>query len=71
MNSPGDNWKGGVGFVSQDMIKERGFEYKDDGRKVLVCGPLPMVKAVVLACEELGYPKANALSKLEDAIFKF
>ncbi|KAJ3090095.1 NADH-cytochrome b5 reductase [Quaeritorhiza haematococci] len=70
LNKPPENWTGGVGFVTKDMIKERLPAYASD-TKILICGPPPMVKAMQTHCEELGYPKAQVVSKANDAIFKF
>lgn len=70
LNNASKTWQGGVGFVTQHIISDQGYVY-EQGRKVLMCGPPPMNKAVVTALEELGYPKANVISKMEDAIFKF
>jgi len=39
--------------------------------KILLCGPPPMIKAMTAHCEELGYDKAQAISKADDMVFKF
>jgi len=70
LNNPPDNWKGGVGFVTSDMIKEYCPAYSEDA-KILLCGPPPMIAAMTKCVVELGWPKPRAVSKLEDAIFKF
>ncbi|KAI9011126.1 NADH-cytochrome b5 reductase 1 [Gaertneriomyces semiglobifer] len=70
LNNPPANWKGGVGFVSKDMIKEHCPAPADDV-KILICGPPPMVKAMSQHTEELGFPKSGAISKMYDVVFKF
>jgi cytochrome-b5 reductase len=70
LNNPPDDWKGGVGFVTADMIKEYCPAYAEDA-KILLCGPPPMISAMTKAVVDLGWPKPRAISKLEDAIFKF
>lgn len=70
LNNPPNGWKGGKGFVTADMIKKHCPAPAKD-IKILICGPPPMVKAMQSNCESLGYDKPNALSKLEDMVFKF
>ncbi len=33
--------------------------------------PSPQIKAMTANSEDLGFPKANIVSKMEDAVFKF
>jgi len=70
LNNPPADWVGSSGFVTKELIKEYCPAPSDD-IKILVCGPPPMVKAISLSCEELGYTKPRALSKMEDMVFKF
>jgi len=70
LNSPPKDFQGGVGFVTKEMIEERFGTYNSD-KKVLLCGPPPMIKAMNGYLEEIGYPKSNVISKLPDAVFKF
>lgn len=70
LNNPPANWKGGVGFVTADMIKEHLPSPASDV-KILLCGPPPMVSAIKKATESLGFEKARAVSKLEDQVFAF
>ncbi|KAF9935202.1 NADH-cytochrome b5 reductase [Linnemannia zychae] len=70
LNNPPEGWTGGVGFVNADMIKEHMPKPAAD-IKILLCGPLPMVSAMSKLTQDLGYDKANALSKLPDQVFKF
>lgn len=69
-NPPTSGWKGGVGFVNKEIIKQHCPAPADD-IKVLLCGPPPMIKAMQTNLEEMGYEQARALSKIEDQIFKF
>jgi len=70
LNNPPDMWKGGVGFVTADMIKEK-LPAPAKDVKVLICGPPPMVSAMKKATESLGFQKAKPVSKLEDQVFCF
>uniref|UniRef100_A0A453FSL1 Oxidoreductase FAD/NAD(P)-binding domain-containing protein n=1 Tax=Aegilops tauschii subsp. strangulata TaxID=200361 RepID=A0A453FSL1_AEGTS len=53
---PPEVWNGGVGFVSQDMIKTHCPAPAED-IQILRCGPPPMNKAMAAHLEELGYTK--------------
>jgi cytochrome-b5 reductase len=70
LNNPPEKWNGGVGFVTADMIKEK-LPAPASDMKILICGPPPMVKAMKMATESLGYEKARPVSKLEDQVFCF
>jgi cytochrome-b5 reductase len=70
LNNPPENWTGGVGFVTADMIKEK-LPAPASDVKILVCGPPPMVAAMKKATESLGFAKARPVSKLEDQVFCF
>eukprot|EP01017_Pseudomicrothorax_dubius_P045193 TRINITY_DN777_c0_g1_i9.p1 TRINITY_DN777_c0_g1~~TRINITY_DN777_c0_g1_i9.p1 ORF type:complete len:321 (+),score=51.26 TRINITY_DN777_c0_g1_i9:105-1067(+) len=52
--SPGDFWKGYVGFVSQEMIL-KSFPKPSNEVLVLTCGPGPMNKLTLGLYEKLGY----------------
>ncbi|PSN72185.1 NADH-cytochrome b5 reductase 1 [Corynespora cassiicola Philippines] len=70
LNNPPENWTGGVGFVTADMIKDK-LPAPASDVKILVCGPPPMVSAMKKATEGLGFTKARPVSKLEDQVFCF
>ncbi|OJJ47286.1 hypothetical protein ASPZODRAFT_151791 [Penicilliopsis zonata CBS 506.65] len=70
LNNPPQDWSGGVGFVTPDMIKER-LPAPASDIKILLCGPPPMISAMKKATESLGYTKARPVSKLEDQVFCF
>jgi cytochrome-b5 reductase len=70
LNNPPEGWKGGVGFVTPDMIKEK-LPAPGPDMKICICGPPPMVSAMKKATESLGYQKARPVSKLEDQVFCF
>ncbi|KAI8643879.1 hypothetical protein BD408DRAFT_414035 [Parasitella parasitica] len=70
LNKPPANWTQGVGFVTADMIREHCPAPAED-IKILLCGPLPMVKAMTEILTELGYDKPRAISQLSDQVFKF
>uniref|UniRef100_A0ACD5WKI3 Uncharacterized protein n=1 Tax=Avena sativa TaxID=4498 RepID=A0ACD5WKI3_AVESA len=56
LNQPPEIWNGGVGFVSQEMIKTHCPAPAED-IQILRCGPPPMNKAMAAHLEELGYTK--------------
>ncbi|XP_047054845.1 NADH--cytochrome b5 reductase 1-like [Lolium rigidum] len=56
LNQPPEIWSGGVGFVSQDMVKTHCPAPADD-IQILRCGPPPMNKAMAAHLEALGYTK--------------
>jgi len=70
LNTPPANWTQGTGFVNADMIREHCPAPASD-IKILLCGPLPMVKAMTENLIELGYDKPRAVSQLADQVFKF
>ncbi|CAO3697337.1 unnamed protein product [Rhizopus stolonifer] len=70
LNTPPENWTQGTGFVTADMIKEQCPAPANDV-KVLLCGPLPMIKAMTEHLVDLGYDKPRAVSQLSDQVFKF
>ena len=44
-NPPGEGWTGGIGFVTEEMIKEHCPKRANDV-KILMCGPPPMITAM-------------------------
>ncbi|KPV77757.1 uncharacterized protein RHOBADRAFT_33944 [Rhodotorula graminis WP1] len=70
LNNPPEGWKGGVGFVTKEMIEEHLPVHAPD-HKALLCGPPPMITAMTKALESLNWPAPRAVSKMEDSIFKF
>lgn len=70
LNAPPENWAGGNGFVTKDMIQER-LPQHDETHKMLLCGPPPMLTAMKHHLTELGWPKANTISKMPDSVFCF
>ncbi|KAL5707792.1 cytochrome-b5 reductase [Ranunculus cassubicifolius] len=54
LNQPPEEWNGGVGFVSQEMIQTHLPAPASDIR-VLRCGPPPMNKAMAAHLDALGY----------------
>ncbi|CEI98759.1 Putative NADH-cytochrome b5 reductase 1 [Rhizopus microsporus] len=70
LNNPPENWTQGSGFITADMIKERCPAPAND-IKILLCGPLPMIKAMTEHLVDSGYDKPRAVSQLSDQVFKF
>ncbi|KAJ8491544.1 hypothetical protein OPV22_013265 [Ensete ventricosum] len=56
LNQPPDEWNGGVGFVSKEMIKTHCPAPASD-IQILRCGPPPMNKAMAAHLDDLGYTK--------------
>ncbi|XP_010943692.1 NADH--cytochrome b5 reductase 1 [Elaeis guineensis] len=56
LNQPPDQWNGGVGFVSKEMIQAHCPAPAPD-IQVLRCGPPPMNKAMAAHLDDLGYTK--------------
>ncbi|KAG6901850.1 hypothetical protein C0995_007236 [Termitomyces sp. Mi166 len=71
LNNPPSGWKGGVGFVTKEHIKEHLPNPATTNSKLLICGPPPMVGAMKKNLEELKYPAPRTVSKLVDKIFVF
>ena len=54
-----DNWTGGVGFISKEMIKENLPEPNED-TLMLMCGPPVMcLKVLMPYLQEMGYAKED------------
>jgi len=70
LDKPPENWTGGVGYVTAEMITNWLPKPADDV-KILLCGPPPMVSGLKKATESIGYKKARPVSKLEDQVFAF
>ncbi|TXT12932.1 hypothetical protein VHUM_01333 [Vanrija humicola] len=72
LNNAPENWAGGIGFVTKEMIDERKHSAGiPAGGKVLLCGPPPMLNAMKAHLTAIGYPAARTVSKLEDQVFLF
>ncbi|XP_039129075.1 NADH--cytochrome b5 reductase 1-like [Dioscorea cayenensis subsp. rotundata] len=56
LNQPPENWEGGVGFVSKEMIQAHCPAPASD-IQILRCGPPPMNKAMGAHLDDLGYSK--------------
>ncbi|XP_030441228.2 NADH--cytochrome b5 reductase 1-like [Syzygium oleosum] len=54
LSQPHENWNGGVGYISKEMIRTRCPPPASDIR-ILRCGPPPMNKAMAAHLNELGY----------------
>lgn len=63
-------WNGSTGFVTEDIIKAHLAGPNEDA-KIFLCGPPPMLSAMKKATLNLGYQKANLVTKPEDQIFIF
>ncbi|CAL1695982.1 unnamed protein product [Somion occarium] len=70
LNNPPVGWKGGVGFVTKEQIKEH-LPSTDHDIKILMCGPPPMMTVMKKYLAELNYPAPRTVSKLVDEVFLF
>ncbi|PWI69175.1 hypothetical protein PCL_01560 [Purpureocillium lilacinum] len=70
LDKPPQGWKGGVGYITVDMITQW-LPAPSPDVKILLCGPPPMVGALRKMTEHLGYHKAQPVSKKEDQVFSF
>ncbi|PVU97835.1 hypothetical protein BB561_000304 [Smittium simulii] len=65
-----ENWNGEVGFITKDIITKY-TEKVVSNTKALLCGPLPMIKAMETHLVDIGFEPAKIISKPQDHIFKF
>lgn len=70
LDKPSEEWKGGVGYVTADVMKEK-LPAAAAGVQLLICGPLPMVSSIKRNAVALGFQKAKPVSKMADQIFVF
>jgi len=70
LNNPADSWAGGVGFVTTDMIRTH-LPAPGDGKKMLLCGPPPMMTAMKKCLDDLQWEKPRTISKRDDPVFVF
>lgn len=63
LNKAPAGWTGGVGFVSEDMIRERLPPHTEKDALILLCGPKPMVDAMEKHLKTIGYT--------DEQMFKF
>ncbi|KXN89856.1 NADH-cytochrome b5 reductase 1 [Leucoagaricus sp. SymC.cos] len=61
LNNPPPGWKGGVGFVTKDHIKEHLENPNTTNSKLLMCGPPPMITAMKKNLEQLSFPTPNTI----------
>lgn len=62
LNKPPEGWKGETGFVNKRIIQEYMFPQSDD-LKIVICGPLPMCKALKkLLLEDCAYSQDSFYS---------
>lgn len=70
LDKPDEDWTGGVGFVTGEMIQKL-LPAPAPDVKLLLCGPPPMVSGLKKASAALGFEKARPVSKLVDQVFAF
>lgn len=70
LSQPDDTWKGNKGFVNAEMIAKRIGPAESDA-KVLLCGPPPMISAMKMNLEGMGWAMPGAMAKATDQVFLF
>ncbi|CAI4064717.1 hypothetical protein SKDZ_09G1200 [Saccharomyces kudriavzevii ZP591] len=65
------DWAGGVGFITKDVIEEHLPAATVDNVQILICGPPAMVASVRRSTVDLGFRRSKPLSKMEDQVFVF
>lgn len=71
LDNPPENWAYGKGYVTKELMAEKFPGAKEEGCKVMLCGPPGMTNAAKKALVELGYEKPASASKITDQIFVF
>lgn len=71
LNNPPEGWKGGAGFVTQEMIQKHIPDPKKTDCKLLMCGPPPMMKAMKIHLDALQFEAPKTISKMEHQVFLF
>jgi cytochrome-b5 reductase len=70
LDKPSENWKGGKGHVTKELLAEKMPKPSPDS-KIMLCGPPGMVNATKDNLVELGFEGPGAVSKRDDQIFCF
>ncbi|ROW10760.1 hypothetical protein VPNG_05047 [Cytospora leucostoma] len=71
LDNPPENWAYGKGHFTKELLAEKFPEAKEEGSKVMLCGPPGMCNAAKKALVELGYEKPGSAGKMTDQIFVF
>lgn len=71
LDHPPENWAYGTGYVTKELMAEKFPDPKEDGSRVMLCGPPGMVNAAKKGLVELGYEKPGASAKITDQVFCF
>lgn len=66
-----ENWAFGTGYVTKELMGEKFPDPKEEGCKVMLCGPPGMVNAAKKSLVDLGYEKPGSASKITDQVFCF
>lgn len=69
-NPPQKGWAYGKGYVTKEVLEQR-MPHMAPDTQILLCGPPGMVKACKSNLENMGFPKASAVSKATDQLFLF
>lgn len=71
LDNPPAGWAYGTGFVTKELMADRFPNPREEGVKVMLCGPPGMVNAAKKGLTELGYEKPGSSSKMTDQVFCF
>ncbi|KAI8884957.1 ferredoxin reductase-like protein [Backusella circina FSU 941] len=71
LEKPPSDWSQDIGLVTKEMIQKYLPSPDNDDIKILLCGPLPMMKSLTDSLNTLGYKKPRAVSKTEDQVYRF
>lgn len=70
-NPPPEGWAYGTGFVTKELMADKFPDPREQGVKVMLCGPPGMVNAAKKGLMELGYEEPGSSSKMTDQVFCF
>lgn len=71
LDNPPEGWAYGTGFVTKALMADKFPDPREEGVKVMLCGPPGMVNAAKQGLTELGYEKPRSSSKMTDQVFCF
>lgn len=71
LGQPPQGWKEGQGHIDKQMIEKYMPTPAGMDTKVLLCGPPPMMDAMIEHLEDRGFTRPGKISKVQDEIFTF
>eukprot|EP01001_Neometanema_parovale_P008785 NODE_5045_length_989_cov_22.124711_g4836_i0.p1 GENE.NODE_5045_length_989_cov_22.124711_g4836_i0~~NODE_5045_length_989_cov_22.124711_g4836_i0.p1 ORF type:complete len:287 (+),score=48.95 NODE_5045_length_989_cov_22.124711_g4836_i0:49-909(+) len=61
LNNPPPDWAEGSGFITEEHIKKNFPAPTEEGVKILICGPPPMINAMIAVLLKMGYSKETQI----------